>query len=162
MLKLSLALDSPLLIHTWQHQVCSEPRRRRDRGGLQVLLGWVQGWLWRRVWCGWLERLWREDVGSQQHGEGRVEGERPSHNCSFRVWTQPLNLVGPAQSSLPLPLPSNSWMKIEMLFSLHSWVSQSPFYLYCWEDPSWPCSVGSLIALWIALFNCHLFKLWDP
>lgn len=85
--KLSLALDSPSLIHAWQHQHVESQAGGGMWGGLQVLLGvWVQGWLWTRVWCGQLERVWRECVGSQQDGEGRVEGERPSHNSSFWVW----------------------------------------------------------------------------
>lgn len=98
--------------------------------------------------------------------EGRAEGERPSHNSTFQVWAQPLNLAGPAQSSLPLPPRKGVfWLLDEnrnaffSTFLGHNW---SLFYLYCREDPSWPCSAECLAALWIPLFNCHLFRLWDP
>lgn len=153
MLKLSLALDSPSLTHAWQ------PQRVQCGGGmwgcLQVLLGWVQGWLWRRVWCGWLERVQREDVGGQS---GRGEA-LPSLGPA-------LNLAGPAQSSLPLPPRKGVFWLLDgnrnaffSTFLGHNW---SLFYLYCQEDPSWPCSAECLAALWIPLFNCHLFRLWDP
>lgn len=98
-------------------------------GSLQVRLGWVQGWSWRRGWCGWPERVQGEEVGSQEDGEGRVEGERPRHDSSFWVLVQPLNLAGPAQSSVSLLVShhlfryhqesefSDCWMRTETPFS---------------------------------------------
>lgn len=116
MLKLSPALDSPSLIHAWQHKCVQSWAGGGTGGGLQVRLGWVQGWSWRRGWRGWPERVQGEEGGSQEDGEGRVEGERPRHNGSFWVLAQPWNLAGPAVFGVSpcfpscLLLPPRKWV----------------------------------------------------
>lgn len=143
--------------------VCSEPSWRKDVGQfagssgvsagvvVEKSLVWV-AWEGPKGVC-WFPAGWG---GQSGRGEALSQLQLPSLGPAFKpCWSHLFHYQQEREFS-------DSWMKIEMHFSLHSWASQSPFYLYCWEDPSWPCSAGCLTTLWIPLFNCHLVRLWDP
>lgn len=146
-------------------------------------MGQPSGWAGVAAKKGLMWVVWycpREGDKFPGNGEGKVKGERACHNSSFWVLAQNLNLDGPVQSSVSLLLShhlfhyhwesefSNCWVRTEEHFSLLSWVSPSQFYLCPWEDPSWHCLAGFLIALlistplWILLLTCCLFSLRDP
>lgn len=64
-------------------QVCSEPSWGRDVGQLAGSAGEGAGVVVEKGLV-WVAREGpRGEVGSQEDGEGRVEGERPHHDSSF-------------------------------------------------------------------------------